>query len=557
MSNPNLGPSPTPTSPNNLTVIQPLTLADFESLRSSQSDALMQARTNALNSNPAGSTTVTALEDAFSGAAKARIDSAEQAESASLLAGCEDFASRYFDKNSDPVKFNGLVDLMREYSSVSMDGFKWNYGDLKPDYSGYEPGTSGRELFQQKMNRLVNAAPASPDPTAPTNPDPTTPGSPDDTPDDPTTPDALVDAARLEFEAVDTTLNAARVNFAEASIKKRAHWRKSGKKARALNEKFEAAKQAYEQAQQQAGVKAVEYLRLDNIDDEMLKAAVMEGIINEKRKFSQQEQALLEEDSSRWGKISRWMAKHRIVANLMLGGTASVAGAGVGLGFRALKWGATAAGPVGFAVGIATKMLGAGRHVALGRAKLIRDIEERSNEDNQNLLEKVSSLNINSAADAGALATQATGLVSENISDRAEKDVVKNRSDIATAALFAGAMGLAGAGLFNLAADHFHWFDGGGAPVPNKPPEGTGKFKEWLAGYARDFYEKNGIKVPSAHDKKAAFDEAMSAIRGLSSVKETAIDNLAEAVKQGTDPARLFDVDANDVLYGFYGGSAK
>jgi hypothetical protein len=49
----------------------------------------------------------------------------------------------------------------------------------------------------------------------------------------------------------------------------------------------------------------------------------------------------------------------------------------------------------------------------------------------------------------------------------------------------------------------------------------------------------------------------MSAIRGLSSVKETAIDNLAEAVKQGTDPARLFDVDANDVLYGFYGGSAK
>lgn len=538
MTNPNLGPSPTPTNPNSLTVIQSLSLADFESLRSSQSDALMQARTNALNSNPAGSTTVTALEDAFSGAAKARMDSAEQAEGANLLAGCEAFASLYFDKNSDPFKFNSLVDLIRQHSFVSMDSFKWNYGDLKPDNSGYEPGSSGRELFQQKIDNLINST----TPPSPTNP---------------AAPDALVDAARLEFEAVDSTLNAARVDFAEVSIKKRAHWRKNGKKARALNERFEAAKQAYEQAQQQAGVKAVEYLRQGGVEGDMLKATVMSGVINEKLKFNQQEQALLEQDGSRWGKISRWMAKHRIIANLMLGGTASVAGAGVGLGFKALKWGAAAAGPVGFAVGMATKMLGAGRHIALGRAKLIRDIEKRSNEDNQNLLEKVSSLNINSAADAGVLATQATGLVSENISTRAEKDLVKNRSDVTTAALFAGAMGLAGAGLFNLAADHFHWFDANSTPIPNKAPEGTSEFKKWLTGYAKDYYEKNGIKVPSAQDKKAAFDEAMSAIRGLGSVNKHDLANLVTAVQKGPDPTRLFDGTSYDHLYGFFGGSAK
>jgi hypothetical protein len=302
----------------------------------------------------------------------------------------------------------------------------------------------------------------------------------------------------------------------------------------------------------------------------------MKGIVNEKLKFSQAEQSSFEEDNSRRGRMARWIANHRILSAVMLGSGSLVAGVGVKAAISALNIGTKFAGPIGFAAGMAMKMLGAGRHAALSRAKLIRDFEKRSNEDNQNLLEKVSSLNINSAADAGALATQATGLVSENISDRAKKDVIKNRSDVAGAAIFAGVIGLVGVGLGEIASIYLSPDvpTGGGGLLP-KPPTGIpnptdlpggktpsdvgGEFRRWLFQYSQDFYEKNGINpnTASASDKLAAAKEAMKALGSLGKTNPADLAALSDAVSKGTNPLRLFDGTSYDNLYGFFGGSAK
>jgi hypothetical protein len=374
------------------------------------------------------------------------------------------------------------------------------------------------------------------------------PADSEDEPDD-------LEAFKADFEAKDGALDAARAVFAQASINKRSHWRKRGKRTKALEESYNQAKQAYEAAQVAAGASAVEYLQGGGIEGDNLKASVMQGIIGEKLKFSQTEHELLENDGSRRGKISRWMAKHRIIANIMLGSGATIAGATTGMAFRALKWSAAATGPVGFAVGIATKMLGAGRHIALGRAKLIRDFEARGNADIQALQEKVQASNINVNEGAGGLATKATGMVVENVDTRAEKDLTKNRSDVATAALFAGVMGVAGAALGSFAADHF--ISQPSPPVQPKLPEDNGEFRKWLIGISKDYYEKNGIKTPSPQDQQNAFNEAVKAMKNLSNTKPSDLSNLARAVQEGPDPYRLFDGTKFDNLYRFFGGKTK
>lgn len=341
----------------------------------------------------------------------------------------EAYVAAHINREEDPTLFDACTQLVADASYHRTSGEAWYLGE--PDENGNHTRleTSGLSKYETKLKELFGGdRPNDPEPEP--NPIPPLPRAED-------------------IQTAETTLSDTRKQLAELSVQRRRLARKGGKKAKALEEQFVAAQEAYEEARMAMGRLHTQSWQHAGIEPDAIRANVVSLLLDEHQNFTKAEMEFLAEDPSRKAKLARFLAGHKHLFAAANG----VVGFGIGFGLSKASKGAltgalglvgAATLPAALAAGVAVKTTKAVLQSSLGnhvRQHHTHDV--RATQDYEEL-EHVSDYYIDSESSADEMLASANELLSDRIHKRVNKDIKSNRNRVIASVAIGGIAGTAG-----------------------------------------------------------------------------------------------------------------
>lgn len=359
------------------------------------------------------------------------LEAAIDAKDDEILTRKTDAYLRAHGYSTDDPEVPVLRALLKKYSSLAVNPGDWSLGPLNPDGS-YDTENSGQALFAKEVEALFG-------------------------------PEGTETAGDPELAAMVTELEGTRQVLAGFSIQRRGRLtRGKSKKSRALQEQYETAQAAYDDAKLKLGKFSVEAMQAAGMSEEEIKNAVFAGSAAERAAFTFAEADAMDQDKSKIGRVVRWMSKH----------TAGFIGANVVGGFAA-GYGINKIAKIGLLT--ALPGIGIGALIALrtgksmvtagvgGRVSLHKQFEKRGAQDQAEFEKQLAeAVEGSTGFDAEQFAQLYQRHVSESVDSRVHKDIRANKQRVAVAAAISGAAALGGAYLAGGFEHHGHAATGTG-----------------------------------------------------------------------------------------------
>ncbi len=407
------------TLPENLRFIS---VEEVEQIRHEQQRLVQQAGADSL-------ALVTPAEIVSSG--KQLVEDASDDMRQQIDAVAELYVADHLSRDENPELFDGCVDLIRRYSVLNMTDEQWRAGEKDADGKYNHPETAGQYRLKEELRVLT--------------------GEVDPVP----TPDVLDPAAAQELTSLQHDLERSRRHLADMSIRRRQLMGKRTKKAKQLNEEYEAAHAEYKNAYESLGTFSVELMRLAGLSADEVGQSVIAGTITERQAFHAAELEVMQQDNSLLAKIARAYTKLPVMvgANIVVGGTIG----------RFAKYGFLAAVPVAGVAGLLAARGGKALLTAKvgNSARLNKDHAKRSQEDIENLRTQFDSpdvqVEVGEHVAAENYAKFSENLLKESIDRRVEKDRTSNRNRALTAAAISAGAVAAGSLVASGALGNLHF----------------------------------------------------------------------------------------------------
>jgi hypothetical protein len=378
------------------------------------------------------------------------------------------YLDSHLSRDDNPSIYDGIAIILEETSPLKMSSERWELGEVDADGNHTRPETSGRAVVETNLDYIRKNAPK--------------PAG--DEPDH----DPYVPLTNAERKAAADDLKKARLQLAELSIQRRQLIRKGSKKAKALEEQYNAVQGVYDERIKYLGCDELALMKLaaknlgqsDKQTKTDLQARAVKLLLDEHQAFSRAEIDVLESDDSRKAKFARWLAgKGRNEA------LSFVAGAGIGIAAKAAK------GSVALAVGVAAAPVTLGVAGALrvtksiytattgNTVKLHREIGKRHEQDRKTI-EAAAEKYLNASDGHEEVVNNSADILKGTLGDRVERDRKSNRNRVIAAVAFSGAGVAVG---YELAEHAFGLGGHGGSHTPSHnggtgnggtPPAGAG-----------------------------------------------------------------------------------
>ena len=411
-----------PRIPENLRFIS---VEEIENMRHEQEAAVVNAGGDAIS----GLSLIEAFENGIKIRDEVQQNFKEEINNVAVL-----YVANHLNRDDNEELFDGCVDLVKRYSVLNMTDSEWRAGERSADGSYDKPETAGQRRLWNELTELVPIA-ETPD------------TSDEDDLDEDLDEDYEHETTALELVALQGALESSRANLAQLSIKRRAMVRKSGGKAKRLQEAYDTAQQQYDAALKAMGVHAINELRAAGETDNDIALAVIMGTISERQAFTQAEADKMAADNSKRAKFLRWYGQLPI----MIG--ANTAG-GFALGFGAqklVKLGFIAALPIAGVAGLAAVKVGKSLLTSSlnNGVQLHKTLDKRGAQDIKAMHDMFDSNEVNVAIGPDVTAENyaefSQKLVKQSIDNRVQKDIRNNRTRAVVAGVMAGGFAVGGA----------------------------------------------------------------------------------------------------------------